>query len=266
MEISDLAKYFELSENALNYLGKALASAAAGALIAHIMHIVRKRIPARLSWGLKEHRTSVFVLATSAKVDTGEYIRYSSGIGQIRAVGILVPGFIRAYKTINSSNVLLSEELPEIYCGRDLIVIGGPKNNKLTEDLLKKMDKLPYTMVGNQIINRISNTKIKGVIKNGFVTEDYGLIIKTRNPYNREARCLIIMGTHTYGLDAAATAFVENLSKLSYLFVSDYVCLVKASVSGHYVGKPKILDFRKIKNGDDETLNLFSAEMDEEAS
>jgi hypothetical protein len=231
----------------LNSFLKGLIAAFFGAIATYLVYLVRRRIPARLAWGLSDPANAVFVLATSAKIDTGTYFRYASGLGQIRAISILVPSFIRAYQTFQSSNVLLSEEAPTMLYGHDLIVIGGTKNNALTADLLDKIPNLPYTQNVNDIVDNRTGEIIVGIAKDHKIVEDYGVIIKTRNPYNPKATCLIFFSTHTYGLDAAAVAFVEQMSSYRYMFHPNYACLVRCHVTEHYVSKPQLVDFRPFK-------------------
>ena len=83
---------------------------------------------------------------------------------------------------------------------------------------------------------------------NNKIIEDYGLVVRIRNPYNLGKTIVLLSGTHTYGTTAAAKFFVTELRKLQFLFLGDFRAVVKASVTDRHVLKPELLHLTKIRN------------------
>jgi hypothetical protein len=228
----------------------AVLSAAAGAVLTTLLLWAKISLPARLAWRVSDHETTNFIVAT-LRSEGPPYRRLGSGLGEIRAIGILLPTFIRAYKTFNGDKVLLSETVVDgdpLHLN-DIIILGGPKWNKVTLQFLEKMKmstNLPYTMDDVGIIDE-KGRRLPTSVVDGKVIEDYGLIIKAKNPFNKKTRGLLFAGAHTYGVHAAALAFSSQLTRVRYLWRQNYVCLVRCDVTGEFIGRPEIIAIRGIK-------------------
>jgi hypothetical protein len=99
---------------------------------------------------------------------------------------------------------------------KNLIVVGGPDVNPLTMTLL---DRLPIrlTITRNNHGRNIVRDLVHGQDyaprsdRETNVVRDYGIIVRTVNPYDRTKALLILAGAHGFGsLAAAAAVFQEN--------------------------------------------------------
>lgn len=222
-----------------------------GLLIGHIMFWMGKAVPAKRKWNLLAAHEARFVIATSAEIDTGTYVRFTTGLGQVLAIGKLLPSFTNAYSNRCDANIQFSETFNEHDLKLDLIVVGGVKNNRIARRILEVRPDLPYTQktINNidVIIDVRRNQQILGKYGGGKVVEDFGLIVSIPNPYNSKTRAILFLSVHTYGLDAAADAFVNNIDFWTSLRHRNYVCLVKCKVSNSVIHPPEILDFCNLK-------------------
>jgi hypothetical protein len=210
-----------------------------------------KAVPAKRKWNLLAAHEARFVIATSAEIDTGTYIRCTTGLGQVLAIGKLLPSFTNAYSNRCDANIQFSETFNENDLKLDLIVVGGVKNNRIAKQILEARPDLPYTQrtINNidAIIDVRRNQQILGKYDDGKVVEDFGLIVSIPNPYHIKTRAILFLSVHTYGLDAAADAFVNGIGFWTNFRNRDYVCLVKCKVTNSVIQPPEILDFCKLK-------------------
>lgn len=236
---------------ALDFLLRPAISAVIGIVIGYLVYYLGGLIPAKCKWRLSNPEKAKFVLATSAQTDTGKYIRLATGLGQVLAIGKLLTSFVSAYSRKCEAQIQFSANFHESDLKNDLIIVGGTKNNQIAEHLLGKCPNLPYTQ---KVVNDIDllfdnrrNQMICGTLVDGKVTEDFGLIISMPNPHNPKTRALLFLSVHTYGLDAAADAFIHKIGFWKNLVTKDYVCLVKCTISNSIIGPPEVLDFIKLK-------------------
>ncbi|HEY7950048.1 MAG TPA: hypothetical protein VID51_04345 [Solirubrobacterales bacterium] len=214
---------------------------------------LRETLPSRRLWGISDPSRVVISVAHSAASHTGKYIRPATGIGQVRALALLMPSLKRAYSDLEIRNIYLSSEslLDRLEC--DLICLGGSKNNRVTADLLDRLgSSCPISMDGSEISWREGSESetYEGTIENDQVIDDFGLIIRTRNPFNRskDRRSVIILaGSHTYGTIAAARYFCEELGSPLRRRPRSFVALVQAQVRDGYPASPKLIRFAKIR-------------------
>lgn len=222
-----------------------------GVILGLAITFIGLSLPSRFRWRLKEPKTVKFIIATSSVVNTGTYLKKTTGMGQVMAIGRLFASFFRAYSNKIDPQILFSKNLDKNQLQYDTVIIGGVKNNEITKLYLEKMkDILPYTQktINNTdvIIDRRRHTNLYGVHSAGEIKEDFGLIISAPNPFNSRTRTIIIMSVHTYGLDAAAEAF-SKMKIGKALLHKNYVCLVKCKVENSIVSEPEILDLIKLK-------------------
>ena len=101
-------------------------------------------------------------------------------------------------------NVKLDTEVRETDLENNLILIGGPITNKITE---KVNQKLPI---------RFENGNIKSTISNEVYPQDEcGLIVKTKSPFNKDKYVLVVAGKRFSGTRAAIIAFLKNFKKVT---------------------------------------------------
>jgi DNA-binding CsgD family transcriptional regulator len=87
----------------------------------------------------------------------------------------------------------------------DLIVIGGPVTNRITK---KINDKLPVRFDKRKNIYSSISRKI-------YRGDECGIIVKTRNPYNKEKSIMVIAGKRYSGTRAAILAFLQNFEEIT---------------------------------------------------
>ncbi|MGR3765983.1 hypothetical protein [Rossellomorea sp. NS-SX7] len=179
-------------------------------------HFFNSVSPGRRLWNLTDHSKLIVVSATSViSADTG-YQKKATGIGQVRALAFIISSLNKAYKKLELKNIYLSGERLGERCERDIISVGGPKNNEVTRDVLKKLTHI-VEQVGNDIHwNAEGERDILSPMKeNDEVVKDLGLVIRMENPFNDNGSTTLTVfsGCHTYGTVAAAKYFTESLFK-----------------------------------------------------
>ena len=195
-----------------------------GALLAFIGYFIQVRLPRRRLWQLGNPANLVGCAATSTTTNTGVYHRPATGIGQVRALVLATRSLNHAYqRKMDFNNILLSIDHLQERIENDLLLLGGPKNNQVTERFLKTISReQPALQVDSKIVWRIHRTRgqwsnqgalvYEGGATNRHITTDYGLIVRTQNPFtSRHRTAILFSGSHTYGTVAAAKFFTEDL-------------------------------------------------------
>jgi hypothetical protein len=222
--------------------GTKLVSVAIGSLATAAVGAGRryafKKLPARRLWRYAEADNLTLIVASSAQINTGRYNRPTTGIGQARAMSLIVPSLTRAYRNVDLQQVRLSANTPGKDLETDLLVLGGAKTNEITGKLLDSIPNLPFTAPGEVII--WNNTAYEGMTVGENVVHDYGYIVRATNPFDSERRVVILAGSHTFGTVAAARWLLLEGAKRS--IPANVAVLVEADVmqDGH-VAKPKMV-------------------------
>nr|HDO80957.1 ArsR family transcriptional regulator [Candidatus Bathyarchaeota archaeon] len=108
---------------------------------------------------------------------------------------------------IEGSNVKLDTEVREDDLKRNMIVVGGPITNMITNKL---NEKLPIKFdVAEQ--NRIFST----VTGRFYYEDECGIVAKITNPFNPEAEILVLAGKRFQGTKAAVLAVTRYLDELT---------------------------------------------------
>ncbi|WP_030712611.1 hypothetical protein [Streptomyces sp. NRRL F-2580] len=229
-------------ESIAEAVGSQIFSAAVAAVLTGLGGLVRwlvvRRLPARRTWRYSGAAELSVVLDT-AHIDTGRYQRPVAGLGQVRALSLLVPSLTHAYRDLDLEKVWLSGHLPGREMEHDLLVLGGPKNNEVARRLLAAMaESLPFQLGGGEIT--WDGTAYQGEATDGEITRDCGYIVRATNPLNPNKRIVLIGGWSTYGTVAAARWLTEDGADRS--LAADIAVLVEASVmrDGH-VSPPRVL-------------------------
>ncbi len=101
-------------------------------------------------------------------------------------------------------NVKLDTEVRENDLENNLILIGGPVTNKITE---KVNPKLPV---------KFENGNIKSDISNEIYPQDEcGLIVKIKSPFNKDKYVLVVAGKRFSGTRAAIIACLKGFKKIT---------------------------------------------------
>ncbi|GHO82385.1 hypothetical protein [Dictyobacter formicarum] len=197
-----------------------------GALLAGIGFWMKVRLPNRKLWRANDPSCLTVCVATSTMTNTGPYSRPSTGIGQVRALALSEGSLIKAYsKKLDIRNIILSVEPLQERIENDMLILGGPKNNKVADKFLNLLhDEQPAMQIKSMIIWRVNRVggrwvdqgaiEYEGQAVNRHVEIDYGLIVRTQSPFTSRSRVAILFsGSHTYGTVAAAKFFTEDLHK-----------------------------------------------------
>lgn len=104
-------------------------------------------------------------------------------------------------------NVKLDTEVRTEDLQKNLIIIGGPIVNKITAQVNLKLpvyfDKKNHWTITSSLTG------------NTYPSAESGLIVKTKNPFNKEKKILVIAGKRYSGTRAAIIAFLEGFKKIT---------------------------------------------------
>ncbi len=204
--------------------------------------------PTKKLWNLYNQKNLIICVAASAQIDTGRYLRPTTGIGQVRAIGYIIESLSAAYD-VKIENIFLSTDQVQKQIEKDLIVLGGPKNNEISKLFLEKIKNLKIVQQNSDGIQWLKNGEktYAGLTENGVIIKDYGLIIRIENPFssiNKTSFCLFT-GCHTYGTIAAAKYFTENYIKDIKIYTKkkkNIIILVECDVINEYPTSLKMLE------------------------
>ncbi|MGP3946838.1 hypothetical protein [Streptomyces sp. 6N106] len=223
-------------------VGSQILSAVIAAVLTGIGGLVRwfviRRLPARRTWRFSD-ASQLSVALDTGYIDTGRYQRPVAGLGQVRALSLLIPSLTHAYRDLDLEKVRLSAHVPGHEMEHDLLVLGGPKNNEVARRLLTAMgESLPFRLGGGEIT--WEGTAYQGEVSDGVVTRDCGYVVRAPHPLNPSRRVVLLGGWSTYGTVAAARWLTDKGADRS--LTADVAVLVEASVlrDGH-VSTPNVL-------------------------
>ncbi len=100
-------------------------------------------------------------------------------------------------------NVKLDTEIRDDDLQNNLILIGGPIVNKVTE---KMNEKLPIRFENGNIYSSLSHET--------YPQDECGMIVKAKNPFHKEKHILIVAGKRFSGTRAAIIAFLRHFDKV----------------------------------------------------
>lgn len=201
------------------------------------LRLVRLRTVNRRRWGLSSPDRVRICVSASPDVETGQYRRPSTGIGQAKALALVAPSLTRGWRNIDIQSVYFPHELSGHELEADLILLGGPETNELTASALDLLrDSLGVAQDGSVIL--AGDHRYEGQTGDAAVTVDYGLVVRTGNPYSPGHSMVILSGSHTYGTVAAARFLIESrLARRG----GDLVAVVEARVERGHALTPKIV-------------------------
>jgi hypothetical protein len=204
-------------------------SALVGALVVSVFYFFQVRLPKRRLWRLANPKNLVACASNAAIMDTGVYLRPATGIGEVRAIILVVESLGRAYTgKLDIKNMLLpSDDMLRQRYENDLLLIGGPKHNKITASFLSLAEArqlLPFQQTPDAIIWKCNKIAGKWVddgavtytskVENKNIIQDYGIVVRMQSPFTSNKRTVILLsGIHTYGTIAAAKFFTEDMQK-----------------------------------------------------
>lgn len=139
---------------------------------------------------------------------------YLGKYGDIDSLIVVYSSLNKIYSQLNIK-FCTSEEfkyIPGNPYASNLILIGGPDYNKVTEHF---MEQTPFEFSQNSTDETILVHKQKNQVfkpefksqKNIEEVTDYGFFVKMPNPYNPDKKLIMINGIHTYGVYGTAKCF-----------------------------------------------------------
>jgi hypothetical protein len=226
-----------------------------GALAAWLGYFIGVRLPHRRLWRLADPTRLTVCASNSTNTNTGVYSRPSTGIGQVRALALALSSLYAAYrKKLDVRHILLSTDHIQDRMEDDLLILGGPKTNRVSAEFLNAIQyEQPVFQVKTVIYWRVHQRngqwvddgmlEYDGHAVNRKITQDYGLIVRMRSPFTSRARTVILFsGSHTYGTLAAAKYFTESkdLRRLLKKKQQNLVALVSAQIIDGYPTKLRL--------------------------
>ena len=107
---------------------------------------------------------------------------------------------------IPSLNVKLDTEARREDLEKNIILIGGPVVNSITERI---NDKLQIRFIKEE------NWKVKSLIsRKEYLSDEIGIIIKTKNPFNPKRYILLVAGKRYAGTRAVIIAFIKHFDEI----------------------------------------------------
>ena len=107
---------------------------------------------------------------------------------------------------VPSLNVKLDTEATKDDLEKNIILIGGPVVNSVTE---KINDKLQIKFVKEE------NWKIKSLISGkDYLSDETGIIVKVKNPFNPKKFILLVAGKRYAGTRAVMIAFIKHFNEI----------------------------------------------------
>jgi hypothetical protein len=252
-----------------NWLADAFIDRAAGIIVTAIVLTPLGYFSARYQmlrssyrlWRVRNRRKVTVVIARGEK-QTGEYLQPVTGAGQVVASSVLLPTLTRAYGISTTETICFPDEVDQIDTARDLVILGGPKNNYISAEFFKLLENMPVTM---QVYEEDGTLKTRIVWMenhpNGTVvcyefpdnndtsidlintenktqpTIDYGVIIRCESPFlerdssstlkKKSATVTVFAGLHTFGTGFAAQYFIENKKMFLKRRRRNYACVVR---------------------------------------
>ena len=101
-------------------------------------------------------------------------------------------------------NVKLDTDVRENAMNSNLIIIGGPITNKLMSEF---NDKLPIKFENGNIRSTITNET--------YPQDECGIIVKIKNPLNKDKSIMVVAGKRFAGTRAAIIAFLKHFKKIT---------------------------------------------------
>lgn len=227
-----------------------------GALMYRVYGIISNVLPRKKLWQLRDP-SNVIISVSSNRAFDGYYLRPGAGAGHMQALGLVLVSLTQTYKGTGAQNVSLStDKLSGRIIEYDLILLGGPEHNQLTERFLHLVgDECPAYQSGNVISWRNSNGEREEYLaetnEKGEIVQDYAIVMRTANPFSTvKGTVVLLSGCHTYGTLAAARYFTENvydaIRNKSKKYEKNFVAIIGTHVYEGWPHKFRLLKYTEI--------------------
>ncbi len=239
----------------------AVGALALAAIVVATARVVSPRRLQRRIWAFRvpAHESPKVIIETIAGVETDLYRRPDVGFGAVAAVAQLATalytsrsGVARRLTRIRAHPMDLSfstEEKADRWISEaDTIIVGGPKSNQKTAEVLRAFGCQPYgtdQLAEDELLRRTGDLRPRGGVApglglatqgntiywfgasysgdvtidedptpgttgyNGF---DFGVVLRLPSPTDANRRTLVVFGSQTFGV-VAASSWLVNLSR-----------------------------------------------------
>lgn len=131
----------------------------------------------------------------------------------------------------------------------NLVVIGGPKHNDVTQCLLSRLD-IRFHFDGHTLVRYSDgwrwNPDVRRIDGRDWSIEDFAVVVRAPNPFDRKKTVLLIAGCRTHGCLAGARAMIgENVrSTLAAIrrLGDSYALVVRVNAREDVLGAPEIVE------------------------
>lgn len=150
-----------------------------------------------------------------------------------------------------------SSAFPKELYKENLVVVGGPINNSCSRDVLDQLKKEAYfdefaLVIGKDKFEAVYDAKDEPL-------SDFGLIIRTVNPFDCTKDLILVAGCDTHGVLGAATSISLKSDAIStrkqlksllgiryYLLKTNYIVVTKCNVLGNDISGLDVIKFKII--------------------
>lgn len=195
--------------------------------------------PIKRLWSLPNDKNEIYVLygdASQKKIVNSKSLIINGSTkarvdrGDVEAYGRILSTLESIFPKSDFKGLPAHLIHPEILKDKDFILVGGPIYNIKTRDLFRELHRNSFPLkyddiklIGNRTCPDISYSPIE---EDGRVITDFGLIIRLRNPWNKDKSVFLFSGCDTYGVLGSSKLFSitknkslrkiqRNISKLS---------------------------------------------------
>lgn len=220
-----------------------------GVIIAGTTTIFSQKLPHKLLWKFTPSKPAVICLATSTKIKTEKYIKPATGLGQVQALVHILPSIIGGYGQKHNTKIGPSENITECDLRENLVLLGGAKNNRYTHRVISDF----FEITGFKFTEKFNAIETPyGILrdehKNNIISKDYAVIMRVPNDYSGRATSITILaGLHTYGVEAAASFYVNNMNGIKSIYRKNFITILELEIANFTSVRPKIIFQRKLK-------------------
>ena len=232
-------------------------------MVSRLWVFFNRTVPSRLRWKtsldwrtIRKPKQSPIVILGVIASGKSHYKNVLTDMGQVRATAALAPSLNNAHRAglAKSSVIFSSSNLLASLKTRDLISLGGAKNNAVSEEILFDINAKLGKRYG---LKNIPSVKYPGQtvdvpVWNGrkmFSDENdriaYGMIIRTYNHAYPDQTMTILAGAGTHGTEAAAIALSNDKELVRMIRKAknseEFLVLVKATTQPTSDGGEEII-------------------------
>ncbi|WP_445357529.1 hypothetical protein ACJJIC_17610 [Microbulbifer sp. ANSA002] len=139
---------------------------------------------------------------------------------------------------------------------KTFICVGGPAINVVSRDLLltRRIDeKFKMDFLGRYAIDEVDDSVYKSSVLGDSITEDYGFIFFSKNPYHKDSFICLVFGIWSHGTYSAIQALCGKGTHLPELAESlklnkSLFAVTKSAVRGMVTGFPSVEKVRRIES------------------